>query len=110
MDELRALQNLAYVRYCTQVGISRNHPDLRTMPYPEFLASAYWKVLRSRLLVLRGGACESCRARAKVELHHRTYEHRGFEYWFPGDLIFLCAACHDVTHEVWRADRGSCSG
>jgi hypothetical protein len=71
--------------------------ELRTMPYSEYLRTPEWKALRTQKLKQVGFACEFCSSRINLNVHHRTYERRGYERL--NDLRVLCNACHSKLHD-----------
>jgi hypothetical protein len=83
------------------------------LAYDEFLDSLYWVWLSDWMKYAADYRCQSCgiRPRAKhrcalsfgegLNVHHKTYAHRGFEY--PDhldDLEVLCRACHSRKHGI----------
>ena len=86
--------------------IQTSHPKL--LKYDEFLDSEYWQNLSSLLKSRAGWKCQACgekfpdwkpESRGKLQVHHKTYAHRGEEY--PDhleDLIVLCNCCHAKEH------------
>jgi len=81
-----------------------NIKQLQQMPYQEFLGTIYWDIIRKYVLYKRGYACELCNADGKLNVHHKTYDHRGEEYDHLEDLIVLCEICHAKHHDK-LADR-----
>ncbi len=83
-------------------SLSRKNPtparlaELKTMPYEEYLLTPEWQKKRWSALRWAGGRCEQCQSRYKLHVHHRTYERRGQEKM--GDLMVLCADCHETEH------------
>lgn len=84
-----------------QRRIDSTKPEL--LPYDEFLDSPYWIWLSLWMKGLVEYYCEGCERKFPSEkgldVHHKTYTHRGFE--FPDhldDLIVLCRACHRRRH------------
>lgn len=76
----------AYIRY------------LQQLPYAEYLKTDHWKEMRQRELKRAGFRCQVCNiSRVQLHVHHRTYENRGNEQ--RGDLIVLCADCHETFHK-----------
>lgn len=75
------------------------------LPYAEFLESPYWLALSEWIKNLVEWTCEGCEVRGYccgLDVHHKTYEHRGFE--FPDhleDLEVLCRDCHKKRHPGW---------
>lgn len=72
------------------------------LPYDEFLDSPYWIGLSEFLKNSAGWRCERCgrhHQESPLEVHHKTYVHRGHE--FPDhldDLEVLCNHCHRKQH------------
>ena len=72
---------------------------LRDMPYADFLNTYYWDIVRKYKLVKGNYSCELCNTKGTVlNVHHKTYEHRGEEYRYLEDLIVLCSDCHGKFH------------
>jgi len=72
---------------------------LREMPYQEFLGTIYWDIVRRYVLWKRKFICELCKSNGELNVHHKTYDHRGEEYLFLEDLIVLCQPCHAKFHD-----------
>jgi len=72
---------------------------LREMPYKEFLGTIYWDIVRRYVLWKRKFVCELCNSNGELNVHHKTYDHRGEEYLFLEDLIVLCQPCHAKFHD-----------
>lgn len=73
---------------------------LRAMPYAEYLKTDHWHFTRQAALSRAHNRCQVCNtpsSEVALEVHHRTYEHRGQER--PEDLIVLCDGCHSLFHE-----------
>src|SRR6185503_19314547 len=61
-------------------------PELRKMPYEDFLKTDYWETLRQAALMCACYRCARCRTRnEQLHVHHLTYAHRGLELWHPED-------------------------
>lgn len=71
--------------------------QLRSMPYREYLQTPEWLERRKHHLKSAGYRCQVCNKNGLLNVHHRTYERRGEEYY--KDLIVLCAGCHTIFHE-----------
>lgn len=69
---------------------------LRALPYKEYLQTEHWKRTRQSALGRARFQCELCTSRNELHVHHKTYEHRGYEY--KSDLIVLCKDCHAKFH------------
>ena len=67
--------------------------------YRDYLRSSHWRRLRKRLDQPK--VCATCDSADRLHLHHRTYERLGAEE--PSDLVWLCADCHDLLHQIERA-------
>lgn len=72
-------------------------PNLKTMPYGDYLQTEHWKDTRTRKLIEAGYKCQVCNSNGKLNVHHRTYENRGNEQL--DDLLVLCNDCHKLFHE-----------
>lgn len=74
-------------------GQYRNH-----MPYKDYLKTDWWKEVREAALERANHRCQVCNGtRGGLNVHHRTYERRGFEN--PEDVIVLCRDCHALFHK-----------
>ena len=75
---------------------------LSIIPYPEFLQSLYWKIMRD-YMVHQFPDCQLCKSKQRLHVRHKTYENRGWEWTAPFDnLITLCADCHGKFHDKRR--------
>ena len=73
-------------------------PELKSMPYKEYLQTPEWQQVRKRSLMLADNKCQVCEASGvELHVHHKTYERRGEE--LPDDLIVLCKTCHEDIHK-----------
>lgn len=70
---------------------------LKTMPYEKYLQTEHWKATRKKALKKANYKCEVCNSIEELNVHHKTYEHRGEEP--PEDLIVLCHHCHAKFHD-----------
>lgn len=78
----------------------RELPIRKTMPYREYLKTDYWRRVREEKLYRAKNKCELCGAYHLIlNVHHKTYEHRGDELNNLRDLIVLCADCHGKFHD-----------
>lgn len=71
--------------------------SLHDMDYKVYLLTPHWKRLREQALGRARHRCQVCNASSLLNVHHRTYERRGFE--LDHDLIVLCNDCHQLFHE-----------
>lgn len=75
------------------------------MPYREYLLTPEWQERRAKHLKSAGYRCQLCNAGNKrLDVHHRTYDRRGQEYY--KDLIVLCGTCHEIFHTHNRVSSG----
>jgi len=73
------------------------------MPYTDYLDTPHWKHVRELAIVRAAYRCQVCNAAGRLEVHHRTYERRGFEAL--EDLTVLCGGpegCHSLFHDAGR--------
>ena len=70
----------------------------KKMSYEKFLNTPYWVEVRKVVLQRRGCRCASCGAQDRLEVHHKTYEHRGDEMRHLELLVVLCRDCHASVH------------
>ena len=69
------------------------------IPYAQYLLTDYWKRVRSKAVETAGSRCNDCkRGNCRLDVHHKTYAHRGAELQFMGDLVVLCRECHLKRH------------
>jgi len=69
---------------------------LRFVPYDEYLKTPHWQTMRRRALLRAGNQCQNCGFPRRLQVHHLTYDRRGREA--EGDLVVLCAWCHEKEH------------
>lgn len=91
---------LAAVRRSPPQEIQEHIKRHREMPYEKFVQTHYWWIIRNYVVALRGYQCEEkyCRDSVRLNVHHKTYEHRGEEYAHLDDLEVLCELCHHLEH------------
>lgn len=69
------------------------------LPYAEFLQTQYWQDVRKIKLKQAQYQCQRCKAKnVTLNVHHKTYRHRGHEKDHLKDLIVLCVPCHQREH------------
>ena len=64
--------------------------------YPEYLNTPYWQALAQQVKARDNWRCRTCGDNNRLEIHHITYEHLGYEPLT--DLLTLCAPCHRLRH------------
>lgn len=72
--------------------------DLAKMPYPKFLQTRYWALIRQAKLIECDSRCEVCAANESLQIHHTSYKLRGREHKNLRYLNVLCDACHSKRH------------
>ena len=82
---------------------------LRSMPYDEFLKTPYWLAV-SACVKAHNPWCALCTEpfAEPLEVHHRTYVHRGSEWKHLDDLTVLCRDCHEWVSQKpsnWKVVR-----
>ncbi len=70
---------------------------LRSLPYDDYLNTEHWQSVRQKALERDGHRCRVCNSTEQLNVHHRSYERRGFEE--PEDVTTLCKECHQTFHE-----------
>lgn len=82
------------------IALKEDPDKLRSLPYSDFLQTPYWHTIRSFMIEDSRGCCGLCAAQnVQFEVHHKTYEHHGWEHLYSQDLIVLCANCHAKHHD-----------
>jgi hypothetical protein len=71
---------------------------MKTTKYAEYLTTDYWKAVSDAVKKRDGYRCRLCNSQHDLCAHHRTYDHRGKEMDFLGDLTTLCRRCHEIFH------------
>ena len=71
---------------------------IKNMDYKDFLYTPYWDAVRSQKLYRSGYKCSLCDSNINLQVHHKTYEHHGYEHENLDDLIVLCGNCHSKHH------------
>lgn len=72
--------------------------ELGEMPYRAFLNTTYYQIIKEIVAHDWGYECALCTSKKNIQVHHRTYVHRGSEHLYIKDLILLCAECHCRQH------------
>jgi hypothetical protein len=84
-----------YLRYAFSDEIAQ---ELAAMPYQQFLQTQYWQLIRMAALNNALHRCSMCNSPNQLEVHHRTYKHRGYEFRHLEDLTVVCRPCHASHH------------
>jgi len=72
--------------------------ELRTMDYQQYLATSHWESVKRLAHSYYHYKCSECGSEKGLEVHHKTYEHRGNEEDYLDDLMLLCPVCHERSH------------
>lgn len=72
--------------------------QLRRLPYDKYLRTDFWFYVRRLALEQTKYRCSVCHSKHNPEVHHLSYEHRGFEDCNLRDLVTLCRQCHAKEH------------
>lgn len=91
-DVLPALQDVITVI----ARLSMLRRSYATGEYSEYLKSKQWRSIRSEVIA-RDRKCVKCGSMENLQVHHKTYERRGFEKL--SDLEALCKSCHKIEHQ-----------
>lgn len=78
---------------------------LRAMPYRLYLRTEHWQRIRKDVLQRAQYRCQVCNASGLVDVHHRSYEHKGQERY--SDVIVLCRKCHELFHTTGKLAEGA---
>lgn len=80
-----------------------------TKSYRELLQTVQWSERRKDILKRDGYRCRNCGSSYGLEVHHRQYHmlKRTSDFRKPwaydaGNLITLCARCHQVGHSKYK--------
>lgn len=74
---------------------------IQTMNYKDFLNSSYWKAIAKYRKYKADNKCCMCGSKEKLNVHHNTYKHHGYEHIYSfmmSDLTVLCNKCHEKFH------------
>ena len=94
-------------KVCNLVDILRQYLEssdasisnyIRGLNYQDFLKTSYWLTIANHVRERHGHRCSLCPEKG-FHIHHRTYEHHGYEIeYMDTDLTCLCADCHKKFH------------
>jgi 5-methylcytosine-specific restriction endonuclease McrA len=84
-------------RRAQYAAIKARQSELHYMDYGLYLLTREWRAKRNRKLIQAGNRCQLCGSPHHLEVHHITYERRGYE--LLEDLIVLCRSCHQAHHD-----------
>lgn len=73
--------------------------------YADYLRSALWFGIRSRVYEAKGRVCLECKESPATEIHHRRYDEDTLRGLTLNYLIPICDPCHERLHGINRAKR-----
>src|SRR3990167_6835851 len=68
-----------------------------SMPYSRYLSTLHWLRTRNHAKNRAKHKCALCASVDSLEVHHNTYDNRGYEN--ESDGIVLCGNCHGKFHD-----------
>ncbi len=93
--ELNINEALKYLNKGHEMGV---FSKMNETHYSNFLSSDYWFLVSRIARAEAENKCQSCGSTKNICVHHKTYEHRGFEHNHFDDLMVLCNSCHNKEH------------
>lgn len=66
-----------------------------------YLRTPSWRFSRCVAFFWKGRQCAKCGSRRFLDVHHKTYAHRWWEWLFVWDLEVLCRTCHTLEHKTF---------
>lgn len=94
-DYYSRLGNFMY--YADEAEIAEK---IKELDYRDFLQTPYWKAIAYEKKKKANFRCELCNKKGLLNVHHKTYERHGYEFYNLKDLIVLCDDCHKKFHEI----------
>lgn len=73
--------------------------------YADYLKSALWVSIRSRVYEAKGRVCLECKEAPATEIHHRRYDEDTLRGLTLNYLVPICDPCHERIHNINRAAR-----
>ena len=71
-----------------------------SLNYKDYLKTPYWKLVSTLVKRKANYKCQLCGSEYDLNVHHRSYKHRGEEIFYLEDLIVLCFNCHQKFHDI----------
>lgn len=63
-----------------------------------YLWTPHWRFTRQVKFLFSGKRCRICGATHSLDVHHREYTHKWWEWLYLGDLEVLCRQHHIAEH------------
>lgn len=86
------------IKHWTEQAEREWHQELYRLKYSEFLKTKYWEAVRYLVIIRCDAICEICRKRPTKEVHHLSYDIRGYEHRNLQGLRAVCRSCHARIH------------
>jgi hypothetical protein len=84
---------------------------INSMPYHDFLKTAYWKFTARNVRQDLDNRCQGCNVGSSLhvpDVHHMSYKRHGYEATKGyEDLTCLCRYCHNLVHDKWQPPSNS---
>ena len=75
------------------------HAAARAMNYKRYIRTLYWGIIRG-WMTSQTPRCAQCGNPGRLQIHHKTYDHRGSEHLNLQDLEVICSLCHKSEHDL----------
>lgn len=73
----------------------------RNMTYDEQVCHPLWEAFRSKVLRIRGYACECCGSKERIQIHHTEYDFKKMAWEYDiSTMRVLCRDCHRKVHGI----------
>lgn len=96
-EKVRALER--YLLYCEK-DYETFAEKIKNLDYGDFLRTPYWDAVRCKIRYKYKYRCALCNNSQNLRVHHKTYKHHGYEWFYLEDLILLCDDCHEKFHDI----------
>jgi hypothetical protein len=80
--------------------------DLGFASYRDYLNSALWAGIRSRVYDVKGRTCIRCKERPATEVHHTKYDDDTLAGRSIISLVPVCRDCHEREHDISQPGEG----
>ncbi len=87
----------AYINIQSEPRKKRTDFTDRQKEYREYLKSKHWAEVRAYYLNIYP-ECQLCSKKGILQIHHKTYKHKGNEIDYPDDMLVVCKSCHKLIH------------
>ena len=73
--------------------------------YKDYLATALWRQIRTRIMKRADGRCERCKTAFAVLVHHLNYRWNTMHGLDDDSLLAVCNDCHKKWHGELKKPR-----